>query len=103
MDGGLQGKVLCKTHSIKSIIIFTLHCKQNRAFECLFNSNSYFFPGCDDQKRAEDNEGESEAILDQDVVKFILLGVSQDQVDVVVGEVDEDEPWEEEERTRGYS
>ena len=36
-------------------------------------------------------------------MKLVLVGVGQDQVDVVVGEVDEDEPWEEEERTWGYS
>ena len=50
---------------------------------CL-DSDSYFRLGCHDQEGTEDDEGESEAIFDKDVVEFILVGVSKDQVDVIV-------------------
>ena len=71
--------------------------------ESCFNSDSYFLFGCNDEKGAENDERESEAILDKDIMELILLGVSQDQVDVIVGDVDDDETGEEEEGARRYS
>ena len=46
---------------------------------------------CNDEKWAEDDEREAESVLDKDVVKLVLLGVSKHQVDVIVGEVEEDQ------------
>ena len=73
-------------------VVFNL--AEDTAIKGSFNSNSYLFLGRDDEKWTEDDERESEAIFDKDVVKFIRVGVSKDQVDVIVGEVDEDETWE---------
>ena len=78
----------------KSILLLILHCKKHRAFESLFDSDSYFLLRCNDEDWTEYDEREAESVLDKDVVKLVLLGVSKHQVDVIVGEVDEDETWE---------
>ena len=62
--------------------------------ESLFDSDSYFGIATQDQKWTKDDEWEAKAVLDKDVMKLILLGVSKHQVDVIVGKVDEDETWE---------
>ena len=69
---------------------------------CL-DSISYFLLGCNDQKGTENDEREPEAILDKDIMKLVLVGVGQDQVDVVVWDVDGDQSGEEEEGTRRQS
>ena len=77
-----------------------LHCigiiyiAKNFAVESLFDSYSYFLLCCNDENWTEDDEREAEAVLDKDVMKLVLVGVSQHQVDVVVGEVDQDEAWQ---------
>ena len=82
-------------------VVFNL--AEDTAIKGSFNSNSYLFLGRDDEKWTEDDERESEAIFDKDVMKFILLGVSKDQVDVVVWDVDEDQSGEKEKGERRYS
>ena len=69
---------------------------------CL-DSISYFLLGCNDQKGTENDEREPEAVLDKDIMKLVLVGVGQDQVDVVVWDVDGDQSGEEEEGTRRQS
>ena len=59
--------------------------------ESLFDSDSYFLLGCNDEDWTEYDEREAEAVLDKDVMELILVGVSQHQVDVIVGEVDQDQ------------
>ena len=59
--------------------------------ESVFDSDSYLLLRCNDEKWAEDDEREAESVLDKDVVKLVLLGVSKHQVDVIVGEVEEDQ------------
>ena len=75
----------------KSILLLILHCKKHRAFESLFDSDSYFLLRCNDEDWTEYDEREAESVLDKDVVKLVLLGVSKHQVDVIVGEVEEDQ------------
>ena len=57
----------------------------------LFDPDSYILLCCNDENRTEDDEGEAETVLDKDVMELILVGVSQHQVDVIVGEVDQDQ------------
>ena len=45
----------------------------------------------DDEEGAEDDEGEAEAILDQEEMEVIFLGVREEKVDVIVGNVEKDE------------
>ena len=71
--------------------------------ESCLNSRSYVLLCCHDEEGTEDDEGEAEAIFDEDVVKLILVCVSKDQVDVIVGDVDEDKSGKKEERTKRYS
>ena len=63
--------------------------------ESLFDTDSYILLSCNDEKWTEDDEREAEAILDKDVMKLVLVSVSEHQVDVIVGEVDQDEAREE--------
>ena len=63
--------------------------------ESLFDSDSYFLLSCNDEKWTEDDEREAEAVLDEDVVELVLVSVSEHQVDVIVGEMDQDETWKE--------
>ena len=51
--------------------------------------------GGDDEEWTEDDEGEAEAILDQEKVEVALLGVGEEEVDVIVGDVEEDKAGEE--------
>ena len=44
-----------------------------------------------DEDRADDDKGESQSILDEDVVEVILLSVCQEEVDVIVGDMEDDE------------
>ena len=44
----------------------------------------------DDEEGAEDDEGEAEAILDQEEMEVIFLGVREEKVDVIVGNVEKD-------------
>ena len=71
--------------------------------ESCLNSRSYVLLCCHDEEGTEDDEGEAEAIFDEDVVKLILVCVSKDQVDVIVGDVDEDKSGKKKERTKRYS
>ena len=71
-----------------------IYSAKNSAIESLFDSDSYFLLRCNDENWTEDDEREAEAVLDKDVMELILVGVSQHQVDVIVGEVDQDEAWE---------
>ena len=75
----------------KSILLLILHCKKHRAFESLFDSDSYFLLRCNDEDWTEYDEREAEPVLDKDVMELVLVGVSQHQVDVIVGEVDQDQ------------
>ena len=75
----------------KSILLHILHSKKHRAFESLFDSDSYFLLRCNDENWTEYDEREAESVLDKDVMELILVGVSQHQVDVIVGEVDQDQ------------
>ena len=77
----------------KSILLHILHSKKHRAFESLFDTDSYILLSCNDEKWTEDNEREAEAVLDEDVVELVLVSVSEHQVDVIVGEMDQDETW----------
>ena len=61
--------------------------------ESLFDTDSYILLSCNDEKWTEDNEREAEAVLDKDVVELVLVSVSEHQVDVIVGEMDQDETW----------
>ena len=61
--------------------------------ESLFDTDSYILLSCNDEKWTEDNEREAEAVLDEDVVELVLVSVSEHQVDVIVGEMDQDETW----------
>ena len=88
---------------LKSILLLILHCKKHRAFESLFDPDSNFLLCCNDENGTEDDEREAEAVLDKDVMELILVCVSKHQVDVIVGEVDQDEAWEKEERAGRYS
>ena len=63
--------------------------------ESLFDTDSYILLSCNDEKWTEDNEREAEAVPDEDVVELVLVSVSEHQVDVIVGEVDQDEAREE--------
>ena len=49
----------------------------------------------DDEEGAEDDEGEAEAILDQEEVEVIFLGVGEKEVDVIVGNVEKDKTGKE--------
>ena len=71
--------------------------------ESLFDPDSNFLLCCNDENGTEDDEREAEAVLDKDVMELILVCVSKHQVDVIVGEVDQDEAWEKEERAGRYS
>ena len=62
--------------------------------ESLFDSDSYFLLRCNDENWTEYDEREAEAVLDKDVMELILVGVSQHQVGVIVGEVDQDQTGE---------
>ena len=59
--------------------------------ESLFDSDSYLLLGCNDEDWTEYDEREAEAVLDKDVMELVLVSVSQHQVDVIVGEVDQDQ------------
>ena len=61
--------------------------------ESLFDTDSYILLSCNDEKWTEDDEREAEAVLDEDVVELVLVSVSEHQVDVIVGEMDQDETW----------
>ena len=42
-----------------------------------------------DKERAEYDEGEAQAVLDQEKVEVIVLGVGEEEADVIVGNVKE--------------
>ena len=72
------------------------HGAENRALECFLDPQSDVVLRGDDEKRAEDDEGEARPVLDQEEVEVAVLGVGQEEVDVVVGDVEEDEAGEQE-------
>ena len=72
------------------------HSAENRALECFLDPQSDVVLRGDDEKRAEDDEGEARPVLDQEEVEVAVLGVGQEEVDVVVGDVEEDEAGEQE-------
>ena len=45
----------------------------------------------DDEQGAEYDEGEAQAVLDQEEVKVIVLGVGEEEADVIVRNVEENE------------
>lgn len=87
----------------KSILLLILHSKKHRAFESLFDSDSDFLLRCNDEDWTEYDEREAEPVLDKDVMELVLVSVSQHQVDVIVGEVDQDQAGQQQERAGRYS
>ena len=45
----------------------------------------------DDEQGAEYDEGEAQAVLDQEEVELIVLGVGEDEADVIVRNVEANE------------
>ena len=54
----------------------------------------------DDEQGAEYDEGEAQAILDQEEVEVIVLGVSEDEADVIVRNVEANETGQKKERPK---
>ena len=54
----------------------------------------------DDEQGAEYDEGEAQAVLDQEEVEVIVLGVSEDEADVIVRNVEANETGKKKERPK---
>ena len=69
-------------------------CADDGASKGFLDTKPDILLGDDDEEGADDDEGEPQSILDEDVVEVIVLSVCQEEVDVVVGDMEEDESWE---------
>ena len=54
----------------------------------------------DDEQGAEYDEGEAQAVLDQEEVKVIVLGVGEEEADVIVRNVEANETGQKKERPK---
>ena len=69
-------------------------CTDDSASKRFPDTKSDILLSDDDEEGADDDEGEAQSILDEDVVEVIVLSVCQEEVDVIVGDMEEDESWE---------
>ena len=72
-------------------LLSSFNFTQNFPFEGFLDSKSDVLLSEDDEDGADDDEGESQSILDEDVVEVIVLSVCQEEVDVIVGDMEDDE------------
>ena len=72
------------------MFVWSWHRTQDGALERLLDPEPDVILSGDDEEGAEDDEGEAEAILDQEEVEVIVLGVGEEEADVIVGNVEED-------------
>ena len=54
----------------------------------------------DDEQGAEYDEGEAQAVLDQEEVEVIVLGVGEEEADVIVRNVEANETGQKKERPK---
>ena len=71
------------------MLIRSWHRTQDGAFKRLFDYEPDVILSGNDKERAEYDEGEAQAVLDQEEVEVIVLGVGEEEADVIVGNVKE--------------
>ena len=72
-------------------LLSSFNFTQNFSFEGFLDTKSDVLLRYNDEDGADDDEGESQSILDEDVVEVIVLSVCQEEVDVIVGDMEDDE------------
>ena len=73
------------------MLVWSWHRTQDGALKCLFDPEPDVILSGNDKEGAEYDEGEAHAVLDQEEVEVIVLGVGEEEADVIIGNVEENE------------
>ena len=82
------------------MLVWSWHRTQDGALKCLFDPEPDVILSGDDEQGAEYDEGEAQAVLDQEEVELIVLGVGEDEADVIVRNVEANETGQKKERPK---